>query len=135
MSTNESRVLTSEQTNAAKVHADLLVDLPDPEESWFCDEIGWLTEKELKKLKHENLIERDERIPYEYGNECHGFRWTWSVDRHARQKAEQVRENRDAMVPCGDSGIENIGDDLFTCSYDHCGETFTRAEVLDHGRD
>jgi hypothetical protein len=60
----------------------------------------------------------------------HGYRNVYRVHDDARAIADRTVSERDAICPCGHSGVRNR-DGQFQCTFPACEETFDRAEVGD----
>lgn len=58
----------------------------------------------------------------------HGYRNVYRVHDEARAIADRTVNERDAICPCGHSGVRNR-DGRFQCTFPACDETFDRAEV------
>lgn len=55
-------------------------------------------------------------------------RCQWRVHPTAREYAERVSTHRDAICPCGHSGVRNRGDH-YRCGAGHCDQEFSREDL------
>lgn len=116
---------------AIRPYADLIAALPEPPETFVRREMPGGNHREaLQRLIRVGAIREVERERVEYdGDTSPSFRWVYRVERWAYETATDQVANRDAPMPCGHSGIRNLGDGEYACAYDGCDKTFRRHEV------
>ena len=87
---------------------------------------------ELRKLSRQGLLivvgEERVRAPEATGNKTRTIQ-KYRINPKAQREFEELREQTDTL-PCGHRGFQNLGD-VYTCSYDHCDETHSRATVAE----
>lgn len=112
-----------------KAHADQLSVVPD----------GWIYPREdldeevheavftlLKRLAGRRAVKT--RTVNENPNSKYERHREYRVTQRTRELVENVLENRDALMPCGHSGMHNHGD-YFECSFDLCDREFQREDI------
>ena len=96
--------------------------LPSPLETWTRSEIG-IDEGALVTFSLAGVVEKAGRASTTH--EIHYWRTADGV----REWVEEYHANRET-TPCGyATGIVNLGDDEYTCSYEDCDCRMTRAEA------
>lgn len=130
MSTQSVNTLSLPKKNLIRKNADFIVDkLPDPSTEWQWNEI---TEERnethhiLRRLSETNLIDDVGVTWTQYDSGSKPIQW-WVVEERAYELAKQTVENRDAILPCGHSGISNNGD-TYSCCYHDCDRAFDRVD-------
>lgn len=138
--------MSSEQANARhaptfqsgardliEADADKLSVIPD---GWFyprddlTEEVYDATLSLLQRLADRGAI-RTRTVTDSEGN-SNDSKWNrhreYRLTDHTRELVDDVLENRDAMLPCGHSGLNNRGDH-FECSFELCEKEFQREEI------
>lgn len=130
MSIESSNTSQTINVESVRPHADLLVALPEPPKTFVRQDVPDGQRDVFKRLVAAEMIERVRKERVEYDCDVSpSYRYRYRVDRRVHQIASHVVANRDAPMPCGHSGIQNLGDDKYTCCYDECDLVYDRSEV------
>jgi hypothetical protein len=117
-------------TTRSTSHADLLVSLPEPPETFIRRDVPDSHHDVLQALCHRGAIEQVRRVKITYESDTSpSWRYRYRVAPWAYRLAVAQVRGRDAPMPCGHAGIRNLGDGEYTCCYDACELTYERAEV------
>lgn len=111
-----------------KSRSDYIIErLPEPSEEWvWSDQVDHYSDRDsqvLYELREHDAIEMTRRDPGNPDRHC------WRVVPEVYERALAVREHREAMMPCGHRGFENVKDGGYRCQYEFCDQEFTREEV------
>lgn len=98
-------------------HLDALTELPPPEERWTYHDISDSIHTHLQKLRADGSVVVE-------GETDDGYK-LFSVDERAYQIIKECSQARETL-PCGHTGVKNIGDGLLTCGFDGCSHKYTR---------
>lgn len=112
-----------------KAHADQLSVVPD----------GWIHPREdLDEDVHDTVFALLQRLAdrravkirtvNDNPNSEYQRHREYRVTDRTRELVDNVLENRDAMMPCGHSGLNNRGD-YFECSFELCDKEFQREDI------
>jgi hypothetical protein len=115
-------------TQLVRENADLLTNLPSPDEWWYSDDVQ-LPQSKFQEFYSTGLIEHygDTRVSSENSSDPE-HRWRWIVNAVAYERAQKVVETRDSLLPCGHAGLCNTADG-YECAFQYCDRVFDREEV------
>lgn len=98
------------QTNA-------LAKIPPPNEQWTYHNVSEVIQQRLQKLLSEKIV-----VVIGKNDDGHKL---YRVNAKAYELIEKHSQEIQRL-PCGHTGIKNIGDGLFTCGFDGCSRKYTR---------
>lgn len=125
MSSKSKTGLTSQIYEFTRSYADHIVAMPD----------GKFTRRDLDDSLRQlidGLIENDVlvRAGRETVEDRRGSHllYKYRVRERARDVAENIVQNRNAICPCGHGGVSNHGD-YYTCAFEACDRHYGRDEL------
>lgn len=98
-------------------HPTITRQLPAPDERWTRHEAPPEVQSMLDRLREADVILTVERR----GNEHPNIYRT-----HPAAETHIIRQRRATQTPCGHTGVRNLGDGAYTCSFEGCEATFDR---------
>lgn len=125
---HESQALDLSTSQLVRDNADLLVSLPAPDEWWFYEDVD-LPHSKFQQFNAKGLIEHygTQKAPSSNSRDQR-HRWRWVVDEAVYERAQEMVDRRDALLPCGHAGLCNVAEG-FVCGFEFCDQIFERAEV------
>lgn len=105
-------------TSVAKHYAALIVELPEPPETFMARDVPGLTRDDVMALSSREILIRETG----YANDLN----EWSVRPIAYDAARKFLRDSEVFDCCGSTGFTNGGDGFY-CS--DCGQSLTREEV------
>lgn len=100
-----------------RAHIDALRDVPPPEETWTWHDVEENIRRHLEKLRADGSVVVE-------GETDDGYK-LFTVDERAYEIIEECDQQRQTL-PCGHTGLKNIGGGLLTCGFDGCEHRYTR---------
>jgi len=109
-------------------HSGLIHELPDGE--FIREDLPEQIQEYVDTLRRHEVIERVDTVMRDgKGTSRHRYRLAvFEVAEDAAERAQQLRDERDAICPCGHSGVANRGDH-FECGCIACFREFSRDEL------
>jgi len=120
----------SADINRLKSNIDWLHELPDPPETFRRSDIPEGHRPDFDALLKTPAIEHDHQVLM--NEESHPesyYLWEYTLHPWVVETVEDWKENRDAICPCGHSGLRNKGS-YYECCFDGCPEKYSRDELL-----
>lgn len=107
-------------------HVDELASLPQPPETFTAQAVDEGFRAQFKRYARTNMVEI-------CGTESTDgrpskTRQVYRLTEYTAQQVAQRLEARDAICPCGHSGLRNRGSH-YECGYDACDQEFARDEL------
>lgn len=114
-----------------KARADLVNAVP--REPFLREDVSDGLADKLNELRSQGIIDRVGTEERKAANERSTYDLAeFALDDRAREIADDVVSNRDAICPCGHTGLSNCGDH-YECTYALCERAFAREDLeADH---
>ena len=133
MKSKTSTTISKGDREYIRSNKDMLKELPEPSETFVRKELSDHYQTNFLESVHRNIvIEVDETKLESHVKDgrIRNYRVkVWQTNARAYELIQDYLDKGNPYLPCGHSGINNLGDDEFACNYEACDKVYPRERV------